>query len=89
MSRISMASAKQRAGRAGRTQPGVCYRMYTEKAFKNFPPSATPSMHLQDFASTSLRMKAAGYWKDSLDLKLPSMPPVELILRAYADLQDW
>lgn len=34
VSPISQASAKQRAGRAGRTKPGKCYRLYTEKAFK-------------------------------------------------------
>ncbi len=32
---ISQASAKQRAGRAGRTGPGKCYRLYTEAAFKS------------------------------------------------------
>ena len=32
---ISQASAKQRAGRAGRTGPGKCYRLYTETAFKS------------------------------------------------------
>ena len=35
MSPISKASAQQRAGRAGRTRPGKCFRLYTEKAFKN------------------------------------------------------
>ena len=32
---ISKASAQQRAGRAGRTKPGKCFRLYTEKAFQN------------------------------------------------------
>ena len=31
---ISKASAQQRSGRAGRTQPGKCFRLYTEKSFK-------------------------------------------------------
>ena len=31
---ISQASSKQRSGRAGRTGPGKCYRLYTEAAFK-------------------------------------------------------
>jgi pre-mRNA-splicing factor ATP-dependent RNA helicase DHX38/PRP16 len=31
----SQAAANQRAGRAGRTGPGVCYRLYTEGAFRN------------------------------------------------------
>jgi hypothetical protein len=33
VSPISQASAQQRAGRAGRTQPGKCFRLYTEKSF--------------------------------------------------------
>jgi HrpA-like RNA helicase len=32
---ISQASAKQRSGRAGRTGPGSCYRLYTEAAYMN------------------------------------------------------
>ena len=35
VSPISKASAQQRAGRAGRTKPGKCFRLYTEKAYKN------------------------------------------------------
>ena len=35
--RISKDSAKQRTGRAGRTRPGLCYRLYTEQEFKDFP----------------------------------------------------
>jgi pre-mRNA-splicing factor ATP-dependent RNA helicase DHX15/PRP43 len=34
VSPISQASAQQRSGRAGRTQPGKCFRLYTEKSFK-------------------------------------------------------
>lgn len=34
VSPISKASAQQRAGRAGRTRPGKCFRLYTEKAYK-------------------------------------------------------
>ena len=34
VSPISKASAQQRAGRAGRTRPGKCFRLYTEGAFK-------------------------------------------------------
>ena len=35
---ISAAAATQRAGRAGRTEPGECYRLYTEEQFENFDP---------------------------------------------------
>lgn len=34
VSPISKASARQRAGRAGRTRPGKCFRLYTEEAFE-------------------------------------------------------
>lgn len=34
---ISQAAAQQRAGRAGRTGPGKCYRLYTERAFRYIP----------------------------------------------------
>lgn len=35
VSPISKASAKQRAGRAGRTRPGKCFRLYTESSYNN------------------------------------------------------
>lgn len=35
MSPISQASAQQRAGRAGRTKPGKCFRLYTERSFND------------------------------------------------------
>jgi ATP-dependent RNA helicase DHX8/PRP22 len=42
---ISQASARQRAGRAGRTGPGKCFRLYTEDAFKNeMLPTAVPEI---------------------------------------------
>lgn len=41
VSPISKASAQQRAGRAGRTKPGKCFRLYTEKAYKNEMQSNT------------------------------------------------
>ena len=42
---ISQASARQRAGRAGRTGPGKCFRLYTEDAFKNeMLPTSVPEI---------------------------------------------
>ncbi|RVW30384.1 putative pre-mRNA-splicing factor ATP-dependent RNA helicase DEAH5 [Vitis vinifera] len=42
---ISQASAKQRAGRAGRTGPGKCYRLYTESAYRNeMSPTSVPEI---------------------------------------------
>ena len=41
VSPISQESADQRAGRAGRTRPGKCYRLYTEESYKNDLRKAT------------------------------------------------
>jgi ATP-dependent RNA helicase DHX8/PRP22 len=45
VSPISQASARQRAGRAGRTGPGKCFRLYTEEAHKNeMLPTSIPEI---------------------------------------------
>jgi len=45
VSPISQASARQRAGRAGRTGPGKCYRLYTEDSFRNeMLPTTVPEI---------------------------------------------
>lgn len=41
---ISRASAIQRAGRAGRTSPGACYRLYTESSYEGFPAAGIPEV---------------------------------------------
>lgn len=43
---ISNAQVKQRMGRAGRTQPGECYHLYTEQKFKSFETFPSPSIIL-------------------------------------------
>lgn len=42
---ISQASAEQRKGRAGRTGPGVCYRLYAESDYDAFAPYPVPEIH--------------------------------------------
>lgn len=46
---ISKASAQQRAGRAGRTRPGKCFRLYTEKAYKTEMQASDSSYRLNFF----------------------------------------
>lgn len=41
---ISQASAEQRKGRAGRTGPGVCFRLYAESDYDAFVPYAVPEI---------------------------------------------
>lgn len=55
VSPISKASAQQRAGRAGRTRPGKCFRLYTENAFKNEMQDNTyPEILRSNLGRTSL-----------------------------------
>merc|ERR1711988_1174819 len=61
VSPISKASAQQRAGRAGRTKPGKCFRLYTEKAFKKELIEATyPEILRSNLANTVLELKKLG-----------------------------
>ncbi|XP_033616518.1 ATP-dependent RNA helicase DHX8-like, partial [Fukomys damarensis] len=58
---ISQAQAKQRAGRAGRTGPGRCYRLYTERAYRDEMLSTNvPEIQRTDLASTVLSLRAMG-----------------------------
>jgi ATP-dependent RNA helicase DHX8/PRP22 len=50
---ISQAAANQRSGRAGRTGPGKCYRLYTENAYRNeMHPSTIPEIQRTNLATT-------------------------------------
>jgi HrpA-like RNA helicase len=58
---ISKSSAKQRSGRAGRTGPGKCYRLYTHITYeKKFKVSNTPEILRLNLSSIILTLKALG-----------------------------
>jgi ATP-dependent helicase HrpB len=57
---ISRASAIQRAGRAGRTGPGVCFRLYSKHDFDTRTPFDTPECLRADLAQTFLELKTLG-----------------------------
>ena len=60
LSRISKASADQRAGRAGRTEPGVCLRLWTERDQQSLPDRDVPEIHRVDLAGAVLQLRAWG-----------------------------
>lgn len=61
VSPISRASAKQRAGRAGRTRPGKCFRLYTEASYKTeLIENTYPEILRSNLASTVLTLKKLG-----------------------------
>jgi ATP-dependent helicase HrpB len=58
--KISRASADQRAGRAGRTAPGRCLRLWTEEEHAHRPAQELPEVRRLDLAEVALTLKAAG-----------------------------
>ncbi len=58
--RISQAAAAQRAGRAGRTAPGKCLRLWTEKEHAARPAQELPEILRHDLAEVVLTLKAGG-----------------------------
>src|SRR5690349_8143590 len=60
LQRISRASAEQRAGRAGRTAPGVCYRLWGEGAERSLAAYAPPEVCVSDLAPLALDLAVWG-----------------------------
>ena len=78
---ISKASATQRAGRAGRTKPGKCYRLYTQAAYEDLPEATVPEIQRSNLAPIILQLKALGI-DNVLRFDFLTPPPAELIIRA-------
>ena len=58
--RVSQASAKQRCGRAGRTEPGVCFRLWTEEQHKGMVKFHSPEILSADLAAFALELAQWG-----------------------------
>ncbi|KAL7091782.1 hypothetical protein ACP275_12G125200 [Erythranthe tilingii] len=83
---ISQASAKQRAGRAGRTGPGKCYRLYTESAFRNeMSPTSVPEIQRINLGPTALTMKAMGIY-DLFSFDFMDPPSNQALVSAMGQL---
>ncbi|KAH8693426.1 pre-mRNA-splicing factor ATP-dependent RNA helicase prp22 [Phaeosphaeriaceae sp. PMI808] len=83
---ISQAQASQRAGRAGRTGPGKCFRLYTEAAYQSeMLPSPIPDIQRQNMSNTILMLKAMGI-NDLLRFDFMDPPPVNATLTALEEL---
>ncbi|KAI1790692.1 pre-mRNA splicing factor [Ganoderma leucocontextum] len=82
---ISQASATQRAGRAGRTSAGLCYRLYTERAFEQLQPTTPPEITRTDLTTPVIQLKSLGI-DDLMKFEWVSSPPAESVLRALEGL---
>lgn len=71
----TQASAQQRAGRAGRTRPGKCFRLYTEQSFqKDLQEQTYPEILRSNLGSVVLQLKKLGID----DLVRPRAPQITL-----------
>jgi ATP-dependent helicase HrpB len=84
--RISRASAEQRQGRAGRVEPGVCYRAWSESATRALAPFTAPEITEADLIPLALEIASWGV-RDAARLKWLDPPPPALLSSARALLE--
>ncbi|WP_234414397.1 ATP-dependent helicase HrpB [Paenibacillus sp. CAA11] len=82
--RAAKDSADQRRGRAGRTAPGICYRLWTEAEHRALPEATPPEIMEADLALLALELAAWGV-KSPAELAWIDAPP-EAAYRQAADL---
>lgn len=79
---ISKAAAVQRAGRAGRTKPGKCFRLYTQQAYEDLPDATVPEIQRSNLAPVIMQLKALGI-DNIVRFDFLTPPPAELVVRAF------
>jgi ATP-dependent helicase HrpB len=84
--RVSRAGADQRRGRAGRTEPGICYRLWDEPQTAALEPFARPEILAADLSSFALDLAAWGGGPDQLAFLDP--PPKAALTEAKALLAE-
>ena len=85
--RVSQASADQRRGRAGRLEPGICYRLWPEQAQRGLLPFTPPEILDADLAPLALELAAWGT-SDAASLPWLTPPPAASLATARALLAD-
>ncbi|CAG2102633.1 unnamed protein product [Medioppia subpectinata] len=83
---ISQANANQRSGRAGRTGPGCCYRLYTETQYKHeMLANTVPEIQRTNLANVVLLLKSHGV-QDLLQFHFMDPPPEDNMLNSMYQL---
>ncbi len=82
---VSKAQARQRAGRAGREGPGICFRLYTEASYETLDENTVPEIKRCNLAAVLLQMKAIGV-DDVIAFDFLERPPHAAVARALEDL---
>jgi ATP-dependent helicase HrpB len=81
LTRISRASSEQRAGRAGRTEPGVCYRLWSEGAQSSLAAANVPEILESDLAPLALELARWGA-RDATQLAWLDAPSAAMLSQA-------
>ncbi|OAF64896.1 putative ATP-dependent RNA helicase [Intoshia linei] len=87
ISAISKANAMQRAGRAGRTKPGKCYRLYTQKCYNELIPDSSPEIIRCNFNSIILLLKKIKI-HDIVHFDFLDPPAPETMMSSLEDLYN-
>ena len=83
---VSKAGAIQRTGRAGRTQPGKCFRLYTAWSYANeLPDDTVPEIQRTNLANVVLMLKSLGI-DDLVHFDFLDPPPAEALIRSLEQL---
>ncbi|XP_009615427.1 ATP-dependent RNA helicase DEAH11, chloroplastic-like [Nicotiana tomentosiformis] len=82
---VSQSSANQRAGRAGRTEPGKCYRLYSQSDFEGMPCHQEPEIRKVHLGVAVLRILALGI-KNVQDFDFVDAPSPKAIEMATRNL---
>jgi ATP-dependent helicase HrpB len=85
--RVSRASADQRRGRAGRTEPGICYRLWDEPQTASLDPSNNPEILAADLSGFALDLAHWGV-ADPSSLAFLDPPPAPAMTEARALLGE-
>ncbi|MDQ0195004.1 ATP-dependent helicase HrpB [Paenibacillus wynnii] len=84
---VSKASADQRRGRAGRTAPGVCYRLWSQEEHHRLPDDNIPEMMETDLAQLALELAVWGV-RDPAALQWLDAPPAAPFAQGAALLRQ-
>ncbi len=85
--RASRAAVDQRRGRAGRTEPGICYRLWDEPQTASLPPFTQPEILSADLSSLVLDLAHWGV-KDPSALSFLDTPPAPAVKEAKSLLEE-
>ena len=82
---VSQANANQRSGRAGRTGPGVAYRLYTEQSYTGLFPTTVPEIQRTNLSNVVLLLKSLNV-QNLLEFDFMDPPPQDTILHSMHQL---